>query len=100
MGLIREPKDIDFIIKSEPWTKEELKQFREIMKKQREKRAKSKLRVTKKIGTKARTPNKVLSYPPILCTKTTRDIGRLDYSPKWAGLRLAFTQSGSGFPSL
>lgn len=58
MGLIREPKNVDFIIKSEPWTKEELKQFREIMKQQREKQAKLKKRLTKKRGTKARTPNK------------------------------------------
>ncbi len=40
MGLIREPKDVDFAIKSEPWTKEELKKFREIMKQQKEKRVK------------------------------------------------------------
>ena len=57
MGLIREPKNVDFIIKSEPWTKEELKQFREIMRQQRERRAKLKARLTKKKGTKARTPN-------------------------------------------
>ena len=28
MGLIREPKDIDFIIQSEPWTEQELADFR------------------------------------------------------------------------
>jgi molybdate-binding protein len=59
MGLIREPKNVDFIIKSEPWTKDELKKLREIMKQQKERRAKLKARVTKKRGTKARTPNKV-----------------------------------------
>jgi len=59
MGLIREPKNVDLIIKSEPWTKEELKKFREIMKKQRERKAKLKLRVTKKSVSKARTPNKM-----------------------------------------
>jgi hypothetical protein len=48
MGLIREPKNVDFTIKSEPWTKEELKMFREIMKQQRERRAKLKSRLTKK----------------------------------------------------
>ena len=42
MGLIREPKGVDFTIKSEPWTKEELRKFREIMKQQKEKRAKLK----------------------------------------------------------
>lgn len=48
MGLVREPKNVDFVVKSEPWTKEELKQFRDIMKKQREQKAKLKSRVTKK----------------------------------------------------
>ena len=28
MGLIREPKNIDFIIQSEPWTEQELADFR------------------------------------------------------------------------
>lgn len=56
MGLIREPKNVDLIIKSEPWTKDELKHFREIMKKQRERKAKLK-RAAKKTGTKARTSN-------------------------------------------
>jgi molybdate-binding protein len=59
MGLVREPKNVDLIIKSEPWTKEELKKFREVMKQQRERRAKLKARLNKKRGTKARTPNKV-----------------------------------------
>jgi hypothetical protein len=31
MGLIREPKDVDFSMKSEPWTEEELVEFRKIM---------------------------------------------------------------------
>ncbi len=48
MGLIKEPKNVDFIIKSEPWTKEELKQFRAIMKKQRERKSNQKSRTTKK----------------------------------------------------
>lgn len=51
MGLIREPKNIDFTIKSEPWTEEELKKFREIMKVQKRTRGKSK---TKKISRKLR----------------------------------------------
>ena len=59
MGLIREPKNVDLIIKSEPWTKEELKKLREVMKQQRERRAKLKARLTKKRATKARTPNSV-----------------------------------------
>ena len=31
MGLVREPKDVDFTVKSEPWTEEELVEFRKIM---------------------------------------------------------------------
>ena len=53
MGLIREPKNVDFTIKSEPWTKEELKKFRAIMKQQREMRAKLKARVKVKKRTKS-----------------------------------------------
>lgn len=40
MGLIKEPKDIDLIINSTPWTEEELAEFRAIMKKRREAKAK------------------------------------------------------------
>lgn len=35
MGLIKEPKGVDFIVKSEPWTEEELADFRKLMKKQK-----------------------------------------------------------------
>lgn len=31
MGIIKEPVDVDFSTKSEPWTDQELKEFREIM---------------------------------------------------------------------
>jgi hypothetical protein len=60
MGLIREPKNVDFIIKSEPWTDAELKQFREIMKKQRTQLVKAKQLVIKK-GLKRLTSRKVHS---------------------------------------
>lgn len=53
MGLIREPKNVDFIIRSEPWTKDELKMFREIMKQQRERRTKIKARLKTKRRTKS-----------------------------------------------
>lgn len=33
MGLIREPRDVDFYINSKPWTEKELKEFSEIIKK-------------------------------------------------------------------
>lgn len=42
MGLIKEPKDVDFIVKSEPWTEKELADFRKLMKKERSKREKRK----------------------------------------------------------
>jgi len=47
MGLIRESKKVDLIIKSEPWTNKELREFREIMKAQKAKRKKQPLRTTK-----------------------------------------------------
>jgi hypothetical protein len=31
MGLIKEPKEIDFAVQSEPWTEEELFDFRKLM---------------------------------------------------------------------
>ena len=33
MGLIKEPKNVDFSMKSEPWTEEELKELSEFIKK-------------------------------------------------------------------
>ena len=31
MGLIKEPKNVDFSVQSEPWTEEELKDFRKLI---------------------------------------------------------------------
>jgi hypothetical protein len=31
MGLIKEPKNIDFTVNSKPWTEDELQDFRKIM---------------------------------------------------------------------
>jgi hypothetical protein len=31
MGLIREPKNIDFSVQSKPWTEKELQDFRKLM---------------------------------------------------------------------
>ena len=42
MGLIREPLDVDFCMKSEPWTEEELIEFRKLMKAYNEKEKKKK----------------------------------------------------------
>jgi hypothetical protein len=42
MGVIKEPKYIDFSTKSEPWTEQELKYFREIMQNIKTKSAKCK----------------------------------------------------------
>jgi hypothetical protein len=33
MGLIKEPKNVDFSMKSEPWTEEELKELSEFIRK-------------------------------------------------------------------
>lgn len=41
MGLIKEPKNIDLIINSKPWTEEELAEFRSIIKKRKEAKAKN-----------------------------------------------------------
>lgn len=46
MGIIKEPKDVDFIIKSEPWTDKELEDFRKLMKEQKAKNAQKKFRAT------------------------------------------------------
>lgn len=35
MAIVKEPKGVDFVVKSEPWTDEELKEFRRLMKKQK-----------------------------------------------------------------
>ena len=48
MGLIREPKEVDFLIQSEPWTEKELADFRKLIKEQKAKRAKSKSKRDKK----------------------------------------------------
>ena len=45
MGLIREPREIDFTIQSTPWTEEELADFRVLMQKQKAERAKKQLNI-------------------------------------------------------
>jgi len=35
MAIVKEPKGIDFVVKSEPWSDEELKEFRKLIKKQK-----------------------------------------------------------------
>ena len=47
MGLIKEPKKVDLLIKSEPWSDKELTELRKIMKAQKEKRKKLPLRTAK-----------------------------------------------------
>ncbi len=46
MGLIREPKNVDFTVQSKPWTEEELRDFRKLMAGLKAKNAARKLRVT------------------------------------------------------
>ena len=45
MGLIREPKNIDFTVQSKPWTDEELRDFRKLMTELKAKNDKQKMRV-------------------------------------------------------
>ncbi len=52
MGLIKEPKNVDFSTKSEPWTENELADFRKLM---QELKAKNKKRQTKSLTSKKRT---------------------------------------------
>lgn len=47
MGLIKEPKNIDLSTKSEPWTAQELSDFRKIMHDIKKKNAKRKERTLK-----------------------------------------------------
>jgi hypothetical protein len=35
MAIVKEPKGIDFVVKSESWSDEELKEFRKLMEKQK-----------------------------------------------------------------
>jgi hypothetical protein len=42
MGLIKEPRNVDLSTKSEPWTEQELIDFRKIMQNIKEKNAKRK----------------------------------------------------------
>ncbi|MBP3192060.1 hypothetical protein [Natronogracilivirga saccharolytica] len=48
MGRIKEPKGIDFIVKSEPWSEKELKEFRGLMKKQKSQLSDEKRKALKK----------------------------------------------------
>jgi len=52
MAIVKEPKGVDFVVKSEPWTDKKLKEFRKLMKKQKsklgEKNAPKSKRITKK----------------------------------------------------
>jgi len=43
MGLIREPKNVDFTVQSKPWTEEELHDFRKLMNELKLKNAKRKI---------------------------------------------------------
>ena len=52
MRLIKEPKDIDLSIKSEPWTEQELSDFRKIMQEIKAKNAKRKERALRLNGKK------------------------------------------------
>jgi hypothetical protein len=46
MGLIREPKNVDFTVLDKPWTDEELKEFSAFIKLRKEQRKKRLTRTT------------------------------------------------------
>jgi len=48
MGLIKEPKNVDFTVQSESWTEEELKDFRKLMDELKAKIGKRKVQTLKK----------------------------------------------------
>jgi len=50
MGLIKEPKNVDFTVQSEPWTEEELKDFRKLMNDLKSKNDKRKVKSSSKKG--------------------------------------------------
>jgi len=52
MGLIREPKNIDFTVLDKPWTDEELKEFSAFIKLRKEQRKKRISRATTKTATR------------------------------------------------
>lgn len=58
MGLIREPKNVDFTVQSKPWTAEELRDFRKLMAEIKAKNATRKL--SKKAGTRTKKEKKSL----------------------------------------
>jgi len=48
MGLIREPKNVDFTVLDKPWTDEELKEFSALIKLRKEQRKKRLARTSTK----------------------------------------------------
>ena len=58
MGLIREPKNVDLSTKSEPWTEQELVDFRKIMQDIKDKNTKHKDMTLRLKVTKSNLPEK------------------------------------------
>lgn len=56
MGIIIEPKEVDFYVIDKPWTDDEKREFSELIKKEKEKLQKRQHR-TYKSKVKAHTPN-------------------------------------------
>lgn len=60
MGLIREPKNVDFYVIDKPWSKKELKEFSELIKQRKEQLKKAvqrKAARTKRSITEEKKPN-------------------------------------------
>jgi hypothetical protein len=52
MGLIREPKNVDFTVLDKPWTDEELKEFSAFIKLRKEQRKKRLAKTSKTTATR------------------------------------------------
>ena len=57
MAIVKEPKGIDFVVKSEPWTNQELKEFRMLMKNKKS-----------ELGEKKRSKRTIKKFPSNRCS--------------------------------
>ena len=56
MGLIKEPKNVDLSTKSEPWTEQELTDFRKIMQDIKAKNARQRKELTSRLKSGKKQP--------------------------------------------
>lgn len=58
MGLIREPKDVDFYVIDKPWSEKELKEFSELIKQRKQQLKKANIRKATKAEKGAKQTDK------------------------------------------